>query len=192
MGTDGIGVTTLVGFYGCPLKCRYCINKGCSYGTTTRADYTPEELVSLLSIDAPYFRMTSGGVTFGGGEPLMQADYIHNVCELMPSEWHKTVETSLNVKWSLVEAVLHDIDFWYVDIKEVDAEIYKKYTGRSNLRVLRNLKKLINSVGVDKVCVRYPIIPGYNSEEKRKEGIEHIRDTISLYTQFDEFEYIKC
>ena len=79
MGTDGKGVRTLVGFYGCPLNCKYCANHYCHQSETVRADYTPEELLEVLSIDEPYFLMTGGGVTFGGGEPLLQAGFIHEV-----------------------------------------------------------------------------------------------------------------
>lgn len=83
MGTDGKGVTMLVGFYGCPLDCKYCINKHCHDDETVRGDYTADELVEILSIDEIYYRMTGGGVTFGGGEPLMQAEFIHEVCQKM-------------------------------------------------------------------------------------------------------------
>ncbi len=79
MGTDGKGVTTLVCFHGCPLSCKYCVNDHCHQTDTERADYTPEELISVLSIDEPYFLMTGGGVAFGGGEPLLQAGFIHEV-----------------------------------------------------------------------------------------------------------------
>lgn len=192
MGTDGVGVTTLVGFYGCPIKCKYCINKDCNSSSTARATYTVDELLQVLSIDAPYFKMTGGGVTFGGGEPLLQAEFIRDVCKKMDPTWRRTIETSLNVSWENVELLLNDIDYWYVDIKEVDATIYKKYTGYSNKKVLENLDKLICRVGEDKVCVRYPLIPGFNSEEKRTEGMIKLLDTIPANIQFEEFDYIRC
>lgn len=192
MGTDGTGVTTLVGFYGCPLNCKYCINKGCHSSSTARATYTAEELIQLLSIDEPYFLMTGGGVTLGGGEPLMQAEYIHEVCAKMNPKWKKTIETSLNADWDSVSILINDIDYWYVDVKEVDSAIYEEYTGMSNEAVIKNLDKLICLVGEDKVCVRYPLIPGYNTEEKRTEGMIRLLESIPADIQFEEFKYLRC
>lgn len=83
IGTDGKGIRTLVGFYGYPLKCKYCINHHCHDEDTVRADYTADELIETLSIDEPYFLMSGGGISFGGREPLLQADFIHEVCQKM-------------------------------------------------------------------------------------------------------------
>lgn len=60
--------------------------------------------------------MAGGGVTFGGGEPLIQSDFIHEVCKLMPPAWNKRIETSLNVPWRYVEPLLQDLDEWIIDI----------------------------------------------------------------------------
>lgn len=98
-GTDGQGITTLVGFYDCPLRCKYCINEQCHNMYTTRAYYYAEELIAKLSVDDAYFLMTGGGVTFGGGEPLLQADFIHELCMEMPAKWRCTMETSLYSPW---------------------------------------------------------------------------------------------
>ncbi|MDE7184505.1 MAG: 4Fe-4S cluster-binding domain-containing protein, partial [Lachnospiraceae bacterium] len=105
MATDGEGVSTLVAFYDCPLRCKYCINKCChekadSLSPTPRAAYRPEELIEVLRKDAIYYLMTGGGIVFGGGEPLLQSAFIHEVCKQADSGWKKRIETSLNVSWS--------------------------------------------------------------------------------------------
>ena len=192
MGTDGCGVTTLVGFHGCPLNCKYCINRSCHDDSIARATYTPRELIDTVSIDAPYFLMTGGGITFGAGEPLLQAPFIHEVCSLADSRWTKTIETSLYADWSKISILLPDIDFWYIDIKAVDPKIYRRYTGKQNVRVLANLRRLVNQVGVDKICVRYPIIPGYSTEQNRQDGIHTLRNEINKDLLIEEFDYIKC
>ena len=192
MGTDGKGVTTLVGFHGCPLSCKYCANDYCHQTDTERADYTSEELLSVLSIDEPYFLMTEGGVTFGGGEPLLQAEFIHEVCAKMKKNWRRTIETSLYAPWKDVALLVNDIDYWYIDIKDINDEIYKSYTGKSNKVVIENLKKLLEMVSAEKICVRMPIIPGYNTEESRKEGIDFITNEISGKVMLDLFRYIRC
>ncbi len=192
LGTDGHGITTLVAFYGCPLDCKYCINRHCHDAGTPRADFSTEELIKILSVDEPYFLMTGGGVTFGGGEPLLQAEFIHELCEKMSNKWHRTIETSLYADWEKVELLKDDIDYWFVDIKDVNRKIYNAYTGKDNQKVLDNLQRLVKTVGAEKICVRLPSIPEYNTQEDRKRSLEYILGNIDqkLYVEF--FEYIRC
>ena len=191
MGTDGQGITTLVGFYGCPLNCRYCGNKQCHNSSTPRADYTAEELSTLLFIDEMYFLMTGGGVTFGGGEPLLQADFIHDLCEAMPRKWKRNIETSLYAPWEKIELLAPDIDYWIVDVKDVNDDIYKAYTGKSNGIVLDNLKRLVQAVGPEKVLVRLPLIPEYNAASDRKKSEDYIWGNIHPDIKIDLFEYLR-
>ena len=87
---------------------------------------------------------------------------------------------------------MDDIDYWYIDIKDFNDEIYQSYTGKSNRVVLDNLKKLLEKVSAGKICIRMPIIPGYNTEESRKEGIDFITNEISDKVMLDLFKYILC
>lgn len=192
MGTDGKGIRTLVGFYGCPLKCKYCINHHCNDENIVRADYTANELIETLSIDEPYFLMSGGGISFGGGEPLLQADFIHEVCQKMNPKWNKVIETSLYAPWDKIELLVGDIDYWIIDIKDIHDDVYKTYTGKSNQRVIRNLHKLFQVVTVDKICIRVPLIPEYNNEELRNETIQYIQENINKEVKIDKFEYILC
>ncbi|MBR2653322.1 MAG: radical SAM protein, partial [Lachnospiraceae bacterium] len=91
MGTDGKGVTTLAAGAGCPLSCRYCINKRL-LKEAPREDVTAEELIEKIRIDDLYFRATGGGVTFGGGESLLHAAFIGRFKELCPPEWRIAAE----------------------------------------------------------------------------------------------------
>ena len=191
MGTDGQGVTTLVGMHGCPLNCKYCINQGCHENQTARADYSPIELIDQLSIDAPYFLMSGGGITFGGGEPLLQAEFIRRVCKFAPPAWKISIETSLNYTWKSIQWLSEVIDYWIIDIKEVDSQVYKEYTGLDNHRVLENLKNLVALVGPEKVRIRYPLIPEFNNEEMREAGIATLRRTIHPVLTIEKFTYLK-
>ena len=85
---DGDGVTTLVAFHGCPLRCRYCLNSQCWEPEDIWRWITPEELVEELMKDHLYFLATGGGVCFGGGEPLLYSDFIVQFCQLCPKEWY--------------------------------------------------------------------------------------------------------
>lgn len=76
LSTDGRGVTTLVAFHGCPLRCRYCLNPQCFDTSRTWRTVTPQQLLAEVAIDNLYFQATGGGVTFGGGEPLLRSEFI--------------------------------------------------------------------------------------------------------------------
>jgi pyruvate formate lyase activating enzyme len=174
MGTDGKGVTTLVAFYDCPLHCKYCINDFCHPGergeSLPRGSYTPAQLVNVLRKDDIYYKMSGGGITFGGGEPLLQSAFIHQVCRLADPDWKMRIETSLNVPWRLVEPVVKDIDDWYIDIKDMDREFYRKYTGVENYNVIENLFRLRNLGLIPKMHIRIPRIPGFNTEKNIRES----------------------
>lgn len=163
MEVDGDGVTTLVVSYGCTLRCKYCVNPHCFLEKTLVREYTVEELIETLRVDDLYFRATGGGVMFGGGEPLLQAKYIHEFRELCPKEWRMYMETALNVPVKQLLTVMGDIDTFYVDCKDMNPEIYEKYTGQSNEQFLSNLNILIREAGTEHVVVRVPLIPEYNS-----------------------------
>ena len=159
-----------------------------SLGDSNRfKEYTPQSLYDEVRIDELYFIATNGGVTFGGGEPALRPDFIRRFRELCGPSWRLTLETSLNVPQENIEALLPVIDSWIIDIKDLDADIYRQYTGKDNLRVLSNLR-LIAEAGRQKDCmIRLPLIPNYNTvtdcEESRKAFS-------SLgYSKFDLFTY---
>ena len=186
LGTDGVGVTTLVAFFGCPLNCKYCINDFCHgrraiwYGEIPRAAYTPKELIKILEKDDVYFRMSDGGVTFGGGEPLMQSAFIHKVCKLAPHAWKKRIETSLNVPWRFVALLVDDLDEWIIDVKDIDETVYEEYTGASNRYMKDNLVKLAKFVEPSKLRVRVPRIPNFNNEENVQKSVQWIKDVVKV------------
>ncbi|WP_303274161.1 radical SAM protein, partial [uncultured Duncaniella sp.] len=93
LSTDGDGVTTLVAFHGCTLRCRYCLNPQ-SLGDSGRfREYSPEQLYAETRIDELYFIATNGGVTFGGGEPCLRPDFIRHFRELCGESWQINLET---------------------------------------------------------------------------------------------------
>jgi pyruvate formate lyase activating enzyme len=192
MATDGNGVSTLIAFWGCPLHCKYCLNDQChkreGVNETERGAYTPEELIKVVSKDDLYFKMTGGGIVFGGGEPLLQSDFIHEVCNLVDPAWHKRIETSLNVEWRDFKFLIDDIDEWIIDIKDMNPEIYKAYTGIENDRVIKNLSVLAEHVGKEHVVIRIPFIPKYNSKEDVEKSVALIQEI--GFTNLDVFHYV--
>ncbi len=187
MKTDGDGVTTLVCFHGCPLRCKWCINPF-SFDENTKKDMlTPQELYEKTKIDNLYFLATGGGVTFGGGEPLLYADFLKEFRALCGNEWHLCAETSLNVPTENVLAAAECIDVFYVDCKDINPEIYFSYTGKDNSLVLKNLRVLLDAVGDKRITVRLPLIPEYNTETDREHS-KHILTEMGI-TDFDIFTY---
>lgn len=192
MGTDGDGVSTLVTFYGCPLQCRYCANdfchgRGVCFDDLPRATYTPKELVEILRKDDIYYKMSGGGIVFGGGEPLLQSAFIHKVCQMADHMWKKRIETSLNVAWDLVEPLLGDMDEWIIDIKDIDGDIYQKYTGVDNEQLIANLHRMKEFVDPSKLHIRVPRIPGLNTEADVARSVKWVFRVLGVEPEV--FEY---
>ncbi|UEB01140.1 radical SAM protein [Prevotella melaninogenica] len=186
--TDGEGVTTLVGFHGCPLHCEYCLNAQCLQADGVWCRLTPGELYSEVEIDDLYFVATGGGICFGGGEPLLRSDFIKAFAEIMNPEWKLTIETSLNVPLENVKAIASLVQMWYVDIKDMNPNIYKAYGCKENKQVVSNLQWLAANGYADKVIIRLPLIPEYNTDEDRQRSQQQLEEM--GFTNFDKFNYI--
>ena len=189
LGTDGQGITTLVAFHGCLLRCRYCLNPQCHSSFDKKREMTPDELMTILKKDELYFIATNGGVTFGGGEPLMQSKFILEVLSLGANKWHTTLETSLNVERHHVERLFPYIDEYIVDVKDMNGKIYREYTGHNNDSLKSNLRYLIEAGKADKILCRIPLIPGYNLERDRMKSEEELID-MGIF-RFERFTYIR-
>ena len=186
--TDGEGVTTLVAFHGCPLHCQYCLNAQCLQADGVWCRLTPGELYSEVEIDDLYFVATGGGICFGGGEPLLRSDFIKAFAEIMNPEWKLTIETSLNVPLENVKAIASLVQMWYVDIKDMNPDIYKAYGCKENKQVVSNLQWLAANGYADKVIIRLPLIPEYNTDEDRQQSQQQLEKM--GFTNFDKFNYI--
>ena len=188
LGIDGDGVTTLVAFHGCPLRCRYCLNPRCLGEPAGIREYTPVELYADTYIDELYFLATGGGVTFGGGEPGLRPQFIQEFRELCGDEWKINIETSLNVPSENVDALLNVADFFIIDIKDMNPAIYQRYTGRDNRWVIHNLNLIAEHGRQNDCLIRIPLIPDFNTEADRAASIQQLRS--SGFTRFDLFDYI--
>ena len=186
---DGEGVTTLVAFHGCPLHCKYCLNPQCNTPEEIKEVLSPQQLYEKVKIDDIYFLVTGGGIMFGGGEPLLRSDFIKEFRKICGDRWKIYVETSLNVDKSAIEPLLEIIDYWVVDIKDWNNDIYCAYTGTDNTRVKANLEYLISRGLSDKIMVRVPAIPEYNTREDIENTIGQL--TLLGIKCIDRFGYIK-
>lgn len=196
MGLDGRGVTTLVTFMGCQLSCKYCLNERC-HGKVYKDDgvtpckgilmLTPQQLYDIVKKDNIYFQATGGGVCFGGGEPLEHPEFIMEFRKLCGTRWKITVETALACHPHNIELLAPIVDHWIVDIKDMNPRIREKYTGRvgDSAHQLCYLKQYGI---VDNVTIRFPHIPGFNTDEDVNRSIEQVK--ILGFMDIQEFEYL--
>lgn len=188
--TDGTGVTTLVGAYGCPLQCRYCLNPHAwNPATLKRCTYmTAQELYERVKIDHLYFLATGGGITFGGGEALLHVDFIKEFRQVCGKDWLLTAETSLHVPQEQLVKALEEIDAFIVDIKDLNPTIYEAYTGKGIKPVLDNLRLLAERLPEKHVRIRVPKIPDYNTRENIQRSVNQLKEM--GFTEIEVFPYV--
>ena len=188
ISTDGEGVTTLVAFHGCPLRCTYCLNRQCLEADGVWREMTTAQLLDEVSVDSLYFLATGGGITFGGGEPCLRSKFIEEFCQLADSRWHITLETSLNVERHHLERLVPVVGQWIVDIKDMDDDIYHRYTQRDAGRARDNLRWLLSdSDRAGRTIIRLPLIPDFNTPDDIRRSRAQLEAMGA--THFDEFEY---
>lgn len=187
LSTDGDGVITLVAFHGCPLACRYCINPHSLGEDSHFRILSPKTLYEETRVDELYFLATNGGVTFGGGEPALHPDFIREFRELCGHEWRINIETSLNVPRTNIEALLPVVNSLIIDIKDMNPDIYRRYTGQSNVQVTENLRFIADTGRQADCLIRIPLIADFNTDADR-EASRAVLETLG-YNKFDLFTY---
>lgn len=126
---------------------------------------TAEKILEIVKKDLPFYKQSNGGVTFSGGEPLMQPEFLSTCLMLCGQEGiHRVVDTSGYAEKSILEIISKETDLFLYDLKFMDSEKHKLYTGVSNQQILANLKYLARS-GAN-VIVRFPLIPGLNDDDQ--------------------------
>jgi len=119
---------------------------------------------------------TCGGITFGGGEPYLYPDFIKEFRKYCGEQWNITIETSLNVPLENVKTLYSVVDYYIVDIKDINNDIYNHYTGKDNTLTIANLKWLIEQGKSANIRVRVPIIPNFNTEKDTRSTISTLKE----------------
>ena len=184
-GTDGKGITSLVAFMGCPLRCRHCINSWCHSDPSQARLMSPEDLYGELMIDDIYFQMTGGGVCFGGGEPTLYPEFIRQFRRVCGDRWRITVESALTCTEEVIPEMALSVDRWIVDVKDLSEEIYEEYTGKRN--DIRSKLRVLLDAGAE-TTVRVPHILGHNSDADVARTVGELRSR--GFNDVDEFTYI--
>jgi pyruvate formate lyase activating enzyme len=125
-------------------------------------NYTVEELMKILIRDQSFWG-SEGGVTFSGGEPLFQAEFLAAVLEECRSKYiHTTVETSAHTKSDVLLEIQKQTDWMFIDVKHMDSEAHSAETGVGNELILRNIEMAASAQWDGRLIIRVPIVPGYN------------------------------
>jgi glycyl-radical enzyme activating protein len=121
----------------------------------------PEEIIREIESDRDYYRHSGGGVTFSGGEPLLQVEFLKELlCESQQRGLHCAVDTAGNVPWRSFEMILPHSDLFLFDVKAFDPGTHRRATGVNNRRILENLTRLSETGKA--IWIRIPVIPGVN------------------------------
>ncbi|WP_319268685.1 glycyl-radical enzyme activating protein [uncultured Draconibacterium sp.] len=149
-------------------------------------EITPEALLREIEQDFPYFSESRGGITISGGEPMMQLEFVLDTLKLFKkANIHTAIETNLTASWDRYETILPFTDLVIADLKHIDSNLHKEWTGHENSRILKNIKKLDESQ--KPFWLRTPVVPGANHSE---EQIEAILSFVSALKNIENFELL--
>ena len=141
----------------CALYCPADARKVCG------REYTLDEVLSEVLKDTAYYDRSGGGVTFSGGECMLQIDFLAEMLQKCKENGiHTAVDTAGHVPFEHFEKVLPFTDLFLYDLKLLDSERHRQYTGVSNQLILENLQRLFAADA--KVWIRIPVIPGVNDQ----------------------------
>lgn len=164
----------------CVEICPYSAHK--IYGEET----TVQDVLDIINQDSVNYFFTGGGVTFSGGECLVQADFIAEVMK----ECHRIgintcVETTAAYPWQEVEKVLPYVDIMYIDMKLMDSELHKKYIGGSIELIRQNIQRINASDYNIRIRIRVPTILSVNGNK------ENMAELAEFYKDLEKVEYIE-
>ena len=159
-------------------SCGKCA-EACYYGARILSGkkMTIEELLSEVRKDEPFYRNSSGGVSIGGGEPIVQFEFTREFLKRCKEHsLHTVIETCGHVPWEHLQSVLEYVDLVYFDIKHMSPQKHRELVGVSNDLILRNARYVLSRNNTQ-VIVRVPTIPGFNDSE------ENIKATASFVAE---------
>jgi len=175
---DGPGIRTTVFLQGCCMRCAWCHNPE-SWSKTpvplakknvSAQVRTAAQVMEEIEKDRIFYEESGGGVTFSGGEPLEQHEFLNRLLEKCHAVGlHTTLDTCGWASSEIFSSVIAHVDLFLYDLKMMDDQLHRRWTGVSNTPVLENLKILANFG--KSIFLRIPVIPGINDD------LENIRQT---------------
>ncbi len=142
---------------------------------------TVSEVMAEVEKDRKFYEQTGGGVTFSGGEPMDQPVFMEELArQAQARNIHTAIETCGYVKWDTLHSVLRHIDLVLYDIKHMDSNEHRRFTGVPNELILENLQRIV-TLGLP-VRARLPLVPGYT------DSVENVRATASFVSGLPNLE----
>ena len=204
---DGPGIRQTIFFKGCPLSCWWCHNPESqssrveTYTKKKRLDgrlfekqekigyyIEADELFRIIESDTIFYDESAGGVTFSGGEPLMQPQFLEEIAQKSHrAKIHTALDTSGYASQRTLLKVLEYIDLVLYDLKIIDDGLHRRYTGVSNKVILENLE-LLNQSGKD-VRVRFPVIPGITDTSTNLQQVQSYLSQLNQIKNIDILDY---
>lgn len=204
---DGPGIRSTVFLKGCPLRCLWCHNpesqkfepetiqrvdkldgkEFCSSQTIGRF-MTVDEVFNEIRTHVAIFDETAGGVTFSGGEPLLQPQFLKKILKLSHSEGISTaIDTCGFASKQVLEEIFPFVNLFLYDLKIISPEKHESYTGQSNSIILKNLAYLdqLNST----IFVRVPLIPGITDDTNNLTSIKGVVQKLPSIKRLDLLPY---
>ena len=158
---DGPGIRMVLFLTDCPLKCQFCHNPEIAWENRGQR-YTPEQVLEKYNKKKQFYQ--KGGLTFSGGEPLLQAGFVYQCVQLLKeNEVHVVIDTSLSCGNQWLEKISPFVDLWMVSIKAVNADLHQQITGHDNSTIINNVTELNRSQA--NMLIRYVIVPGLTDTE---------------------------
>lgn len=172
---DGPGIRTVVFLNSCNLRCKFCHNP--ETWTIKEKNYSSDDIVKKVLRSKPYFK-DNGGVTFSGGEPLLQYDFLVETCKKLKKEnIHIALDTA-GIGNGDYKEILNLVDLVLLDVKHITREGYKDITQTNNYDKFSEFVNQLNESGKD-IWIRQVIVPGINDNKKYvKELSTYIVDKI--------------
>lgn len=173
------------------VRCFKCINF--CYAEARKIEgrvYEIDELYKEINKDRIFYSMYGGGVTFSGGEPLTQPEYLAQIAKKCKENGiHTAIESCGYGDYERFKAALPYIDYAFLDIKHIDTQTHKKLTGAGNELILKNIKH-ISDAGIP-ITVRTPIIPGYTDSVDNVTGIANFIKALPMVQEYELLKYHK-
>ncbi len=180
---DGPGLRFVIFMQGCPLRCQYCHNPD-TWKVKTGNEISVPEIVNKVKSYSNYVK--TGGVTISGGEPLLQAEFVHKLIKkLHKINVHVAIDTAGSLPLSVSRDVLSDADLILLDIKALDDELCKEITGASNKNTFETLDYL-ESINKP-VWIRHVIVPGLTLQ---KEHLTNLAQKLKNYSCIEQIEIL--
>ncbi len=187
--TDGPGIRTVVFLNGCMLRCKYCHNP--EMQERQPALTTPDEIVKKALRNKPYFKRNGGGVTFSGGEPLLQPLFLLEACQKLRAEGIHIALDTAGIGLGRYDEILANIDLVLLDIKHITPEGYQEITTHDYLDRFFEFVEALNKSGKP-VWIRQVVVPEvHDSKQYMRDLAKFLKKHLKNVERVDFLPYHK-